>query len=755
MRRFWISFALGMAFLACLVDTVAAGSGGTISLPAPPPRGRRIKSSGLLMDIDCNWVEGNGYRPFFVEIRSIVTPAPADRRLSIELVAKSPYGNVGLPKAVQEVVLAEGTNGVNVVLSTLSDSCVYTLDVRVFEDGWEIEDLAFHGAIPSVTFFGLPSEATTRYLFIHGKAPTRVANRQLLSGGMPGVAPAPSADSFLLPDVRGLDTSNLAHDLSRKQTDWVLANYFRQSDRMHLLHPTDLPTRWIDLTCFDVAMVAWGDLSSLAQSDPARLGAVRDWAASGGTLVVYGLGDDLKLAELERVLSTSEGILKSLPVWETPKRRQPGVAFAGNQNSNASAILQTPPPQGAPAAGKTIGEQFRNRSLGLGQVIAMADEDPFPGDSLQWNSILAARGPATANAATPSGQPSGENRLSWFRRHGMSLNRENDDYWRLLIPGLGQAPVWEFTVLISLFALVIGPLNYLWLKRKRRLYLLLVTVPLGAGLVTLGLLGYAILSDGLGVKLRTRSFTRLDQRAGTAASWSWQTYYASLTPSSGLEFPATAVVYPLESAPVPYFRNRHRGKSIEWTDGQRLRGRFLRSRVPGEFLVINTAPSSSGLEVRLGEGALPTVTNRLGVRVLGLVLRGEQETLYFMDLRDQPLGPDKTVSPPESTKKDCESWYRNILRRENELKVPDGFELTEYKNALHAFSSGQYYWADNGVAEPTIHSCLLEQSLGGLADSLDLQPRSYVAIVDRPGEVCVGVGEAQEVSGFHVILGSY
>ena len=103
-----------------------------------------------------------------------------------------------------------------------------------------------------------------------------------------------------------------------------------------------------------------------------------------------------------------------------------------------------------------------------------------------------------------------------------------------LIPGVGSAPVNSFLVLISLFVVAIGPVNYFLLQRQRKLYLLLITVPLGAGVVTSALFIYALVSDGLGVRARARSLTRIDQTSGRTVSWSRQSYYAGLAPSAGM-----------------------------------------------------------------------------------------------------------------------------------------------------------------------------------------------------------------------------
>ena len=72
----------------------------------------------------------------------------------------------------------------------------------------------------------------------------------------------------------------------------------------------------------------------------------------------------------------------------------------------------------------------------------------------------------------------GPEHWSWYRRHGLSLQRENSAFWNFLIPGVGLAPVTQFQVLISLFVLVIGPLNFVLLRRWHKLNLLVITVPI-------------------------------------------------------------------------------------------------------------------------------------------------------------------------------------------------------------------------------------------------------------------------------------
>ena len=66
---------------------------------------------------------------------------------------------------------------------------------------------------------------------------------------------------------------------------------------------------------------------------------------------------------------------------------------------------------------------FVFRNAGEGCVVAMEADKPFPGKAADWSWIF--------NAA-------GESHWKWYKRAGFSMQRTNRDYWKLLIPGVGQ-----------------------------------------------------------------------------------------------------------------------------------------------------------------------------------------------------------------------------------------------------------------------------------------------------------------------------
>src|SRR5262249_11813678 len=129
----------------------------------------------------------------------------------------------------------------------------------------------------------------------------------------------------------------------------------------------------------------------------------------------------------------------------------------------------------------------------------------------------------------------GQPRWQWYQRQGLSLVNSNNDFWKFLIPGIGLAPVRQFQVIITFFVVLIGPITYYLLRKSGKLNLIVIIVPAVALLITGMLFMYAVIADGLSVRVRARSFTHIDQRAGEAACWTRLSYYAGLAPSDGLK----------------------------------------------------------------------------------------------------------------------------------------------------------------------------------------------------------------------------
>jgi hypothetical protein len=169
--------------------------------------------------------------------------------------------------------------------------------------------------------------------------------------------------------------------------------------------------------------------------------------------------------------------------------------------------------------------------------------------------------------------------------------------------------------MLVLFALLIGPVNFILVKKLGRPSLLLVSVPAIALITSLGLVAYGVLSQGLDVKVVTRSFTLLDQRLHRASTVELRNLFAGGSPGPGMR--------PAEGSTC-FVNGMHDWRdellAIDQSDGTLLGADYLPVRRPVSHALLSDGAARGRLEVAVDGGEL-TITNGLGARVETLLLR--------------------------------------------------------------------------------------------------------------------------------------
>jgi hypothetical protein len=451
---------------------------------------------------------------------------------------------------------------------------------------------------------------------------------------------------------------------------------------------------------------------------------------------------------------------RHLPTGTSRKARDPEMIARMEQDPNFSKTEEGFDP--VYARGRRVDSDsspwYVEQSLGLGTVRAFRGANDV---ATFARSPAAANPNAIANADAPGlfdrRQQNGLVRPeSWDSRHGMTPDSGNVEFARFFVPGVGRAPVHAFEVLITLFVLLIGPVNYWYLKRYKRIHLMVLTVPLAAAVTTLTLFAYAILADGFATRVRARSFTTLDQRSGEAACWTWLSYYSGLAPGDGLTMPADLVLYPIQPGWASD-RDVAQSRALVWDGDQaRLTQGWLNSRTPTQYLTVRSRKTPHRLEVEQSQDRL-RVRNRLGTSIKTLVVVGEDGKLYagenIADAALQPLNPiDRDVA------------VRRLggLVVENLPKAPD--ELATTDSELAAMTSGSRYrrygryggrFSGGRMLENLAGSAISELAGRTEQPGLDLPPRSYVAITDSGPEVETGISYATEEASFHMLEGKW
>ena len=198
--------------------------------------------------------------------------------------------------------------------------------------------------------------------------------------------------------------------------------------------------------------------------------------------------------------------------------------------------------------------------------------------------------------------------------------------FRLPIPGIEGVPARVYLSILLLFSLIIGPVSFWYLWRRKQRVLLVLTAPLISLIFIVLLAGYAIAGEGFGVHGRAVTFTVLDEttkQAVTRASVSM--YAAGMTPSGGMHFGRDVAVFPIG----PTGDGSRERMTIDLTETQRFSAGVLQARAPTNVEEVTLRPSRERLSfTRAADGI--TVVNGLDATMTHLVYRDGQTT-YRLD----------------------------------------------------------------------------------------------------------------------------
>ncbi len=636
----WRRAAVALSLMAALAAD-ARPAGQAVQRQAKGNQARGIL--GYTVDVDTRWSEQGGYRP----VRVKITPAEAlsvERPFTVVLKFWAPRyyrGGGGSTTVEKRVVIPEAPENSQPPPTEVSISVPQTdvwerYDIEFWENGEHRAELDLRNQFLGNAGGWWPGRRLQwnepLALEVDSKSGTAAAfpQQNLNSGG------------------RGQSTMSYGGGQTFSGFDLKLAT----------IEPGLLPEQWIDLTSVDVVVLSGVELERLIAAAPRRWQALREWVAAGGNLW------------LREVLPPRP------PQGTKPKAAKDGPDEV-SRLASIERLLDLPPLAAGAAAWQTD-EIGKGRPLGLGLVLLVVEGDragigPQPvqfsgGQRIDlWLSTSTSPGttsPGTTSPNTPGAVLSSASfdtsRLSWDTRMGMA--DPTSDFWNFIIPGVGRVPLYTFLGLMTCFVIVIGPLNYIYLRRCAKLHLMIITVPLCAAAVTLGLFAYALISDGLGVRVRVRSYTEIDQRRGEAVCWSRLCYYAGLAPSQGLTFSGDVAVLPIAGESEG---RRDETRQVSWTkDGQQhLSSGWLRSRTLTQYYTARSRRSDARIEIDAQGGGL-TVTNQLGTPVEQLLVCDAGGKLHYGDNLASGATAQLTAAadPPEATRALLEAFRNNRLQ---------------------------------------------------------------------------------------------
>jgi hypothetical protein len=225
-------------------------------------------------------------------------------------------------------------------------------------------------------------------------------------------------------------------------------------------------------------------------------------------------------------------------------------------------------------------------------------------------------------------------------------------------------PVRGLFVLMFMFVIVIGPINLIWLARRRRKIWMLWTVPAIALVTCLTVTGFALFSEGVSAMSRAESFTILDESSHRASTIGWMAFYAPLTPSEGLHFSYDTELTSV-TPEVGYSFRRGGNRTIDLSNDQHLDSGWIMARVPVYFKYRKSETRRERLTIRQeGDGAI-SVVNVLGADIRELWLADRNGKVYSASrIR---AGAEAKLSPSPLTLVENKAGLRELFTADDWL----------------------------------------------------------------------------------------
>jgi len=650
--------------------------------------------SGLKLIVDNSWPGLPGYRLVRIEFLSN-TPLSEERRMRLQLKFRNfNYGRMEKTVTTEEIVIPTGQTGVKHQLVFPSEGELHLFDIRTTENGETWPDLSCQ------TFSGQPNTNSLAYLDLRGlesRASSIPANTFL--NGMTGISATPLQLS-----------QSMTHDYQNGMQHAYPVNYGWTGFQKF----SDLPRNPLGYDCFEVLLCNTGQLETLRTDHPVQWDALRSWVATGGTLLIW----PAKQRDLEATQEAQLKLDRLFPHGETESKTKPRASWQKQsisvvpeplQNSRqnvyepqdyAIATKQATPSPSNPRSPNNPGIDYPERAWFQGTLAVLPDEQYF--DTVYSHLQNASQQPLPS---TP-------------------------------LPRVGMPPITMFQILITLFVVLIGPLNYFYFKKTKRLNWLLLTVPAGALGITALLLAYTLAKDGIGVRTWSQSYTILDQIQKQASTRQQYCLFAGITPGDGLRFRNQVNFSDLANDSPQNYSYRYREmKNWEYSweepaddssnfSEQHLRAGWLPARTLKLFETREFAQCLRELKIAV-TGDTCQLENKLGVKVLRLYVIDGQRVWHTGELDADASGSANLLDDKQLAN------LRTTL--EEELLIsPEDFEGID-RIALQP--------RDNTIVD-------------NLTGSRQLNRRVYIAAVERWPELQSGVANPTVESwGPHIILG--
>jgi len=219
-----------------------------------------------------------------------------------------------------------------------------------------------------------------------------------------------------------------------------------------------------------------------------------------------------------------------------------------------------------------------------------------------------------------------------------NFSRTNPRFFKI---DMQSIPSGIFLLVTTIFILVIGPLNFFYFWKKKKLYMILFTCPLVAISTTLLLFLYALFNEGFYSRGTFNSMTVLDQTTKTASTTTNATFFAGVSPAEGLNFPRDYAISSFFHEGFDnsdhfyysrYYRRRNKAPQaalqVNWGGNLNLSSSWIPARQTTRLQIKNFGNVRKRLVIEKPEIGRLKISNGLGTGIQFLVVRGFDGSFY-------------------------------------------------------------------------------------------------------------------------------
>lgn len=186
-----------------------------------------------------------------------------------------------------------------------------------------------------------------------------------------------------------------------------------------------------------------------------------------------------------------------------------------------------------------------------------------------------------------------------------------------------KIPTRGIVLIMLAFIIAIGPVNIIYLNRRKRRTWMLWTIPAIAVATTLVVFVYSLLREGITPDTRIAGLTVIEQASHHAATIGGTAFYCPLTPSGGLHFD-------FETEATPLVQNRgYSGSSrvTDWTQFQHFQRGWVSARVPAYFHLRKSETRRERIQIVHDNGKLQII-NGFGAPIRSFLLADADMNMY-------------------------------------------------------------------------------------------------------------------------------